>query len=495
VKWNNYIWAAIVGCCVLCGCKDDIASAGAGALANDEEVRVRVKTLTDINSITMDRLEGYAITQTPDSFLIGECNTEKWATIKADLLTQFACPEGFEYPADIDASHTTQVDSVALMMTYNSWFADGLSPLKMSVYEMDLNTFDYSGKYTSDINISEYWSGQESTRAIEEDMIVTAARPADSIYNTVSYTYVPLIRFMMNKAFVKKMNALKKFPSQTEFNNNVLKGLYITTTAGASTALYVANIRLAIYYHYYYETAAGSGIYEKVDHIKYLYANNEVRQVNRYAFPYKEKVITELKKEEDSVNYVVSPGYVYTTIKVPTKMYVDTIVSNLITKTGDTLQPYINKAIMRVDVLNVNTTDNSSDRWANPASDMLLIHKDSLATFFTSNKLPSADYCLLASLSTSVDDDSKYLYYYDFDVSTLLYNEVHKRMMKGEGEDLEMVMVPVFVEYSSTSTAVVVSQVKINQTITYTRLRSAQNKDNPLDIDVVFSGFTINTIH
>jgi len=492
----SYILSILFVCCILCSCNDDLASAGAGALTSDEEVRVRVKTLTDIQSSTIDSVPGFSITQTPDSFLLGECNTEVWATIKADIMTQFACPEGFTYPQDISPEYTTQVDSVALMMSYSSWFAEGNSPLRISVYEMDKKTFEYTGTYTSQEDINEYWSKADSTHVVVADQTVVAATPSDSVYSEANSKYVPLIRFTMNKRFVDKMNAVRRFPSQSDFNHNILKGLYITTTAGASTALYINNIQLVIYYHYYYEQSPGSGIYQKVDHTKYLYANNEVRQVNRYSFPYKEVVINAMKKQEDSINYVVSPSYVFTQVNMPTSRYVDTIISSLITDRGDTLQPYINKAVMRVDVLNVNAKSTTSDKWADPASDMLLIHKDSLASFFATNHLPSSDYCLLATLTTSLNDDKQtYSYHYDFDVSTLLYNEVHKRMAHGESKDVEMVMIPVFVEYATTSTAVVVSKININQTITFTTLRSAQHEINPLDIDVVYSGFTINSIH
>lgn len=492
----SYILSILLFCCLLCGCSDDIISAGAGALANDEEVRVRVKTLSDIHSTTIDTVPGFVIAQTPDSFLLGECNTETWATIKADIMTQFACPEGFTYPQDISPDYTTQIDSVALMMSYNTWFAEGNSPLRISVYEMDKKTFEYTGTYTSQEDINEYWSRNDSTHVVVADQTVVAAQPTDSVYSNATSTYVPLIRFMMNQQFVDKMNKVRQFPSQRDFNHNILKGLYITTTAGASTALYINNIQLVIYYHYYYEQSPGSGVYQKVDHSKYLYANSEVRQVNRYSFPYKEVVMAQMKKQEDSINYVVSPGYVYTEVNMPTSRYVDTIINSLITSNGDTLQPYINKAIMRVDVLNVNSKSSTSDKWADPASDMLLIRKDSLASFFATSHLPSADYCLLATLTTTLNDDNQtYSYHYDFDVSTMLYNEVHKRMAHGEEKDVEMVMVPVFVEYATTSTSVVVSKININQTITFTTLRSAQHTVNPLDIDVVYSGFTINSIH
>jgi len=486
-------------CILFLGCKDDIVAAGAGALTSDEEVRVCAKTLAHISSSTTDSVNEFVITQTPDSFLLGECNTKEWATIKADIMAQFACPEGFEFPASPTKELRTCIDSAALTMTYSSWFAEGNSPLRISVYEMDKATFQYTGVYSCNEDVNKYWSGNDSTHAVKEDQVVVAAQPSDSVYSSTTGTYIPIIRFKMSDAFVKKMNnTFQKsptFPKQKDFNESILKGLYITTTSGASTALYVGNITLVLYYHYYYEDQPGSGTYTKFNHAKYLYANSEVRQVNRYSFPYRDFVVSALKLEEDSTNYVVSPGYVYTTLKLPLGAYADTIIQALTRSQSDTLQPYINKAIMRVDVLNATNTTTTADKWASPASDMLLISKDSLQSFFSRTNLPSSDYCLLGSLVQNTDDNNNSTYYYNFDVSTLLYNEVHKRMNHTPSHDVEMVMLPVFVEYSTSSTSTIVSKVKINQTITFTKLRSAQHTGDPLDIDVIFSGFTINSLH
>lgn len=484
---------SIVCVSLLVGCKDDVASAGAGALTSDEEVRVCAKTLSGMRSRT-DSLGDFVITQTPDSFLLGEVNTDVWATIKADFMTQFACPTGYQYPPQISDEMTTAIDSIALAMTCRSWFAEGNSPLRVSVYELDKATFDYNQVYTSSENINDYWSGDVSTHVVKEDQIVVAAQNKDSVYSSVDSRYYPFIRFMMNDRFVQKMNTLKQFPSQAQFNQ-FFKGLYITTTWGASTALYVDNVTMIIYYHYYYEKEEGSGQYEKLTDTKYLYANNEVRQVNRYSFPNKNLVVAEMEHQSDSINYVISPGYVYTILTLPMVAYADTVLGALSVSGGGTLQPYINKAMMRVDVLNAESHSKTSDKWANPASDMLLIRKDSLQAFFSRSHVPSSDYCVLGSLTQTVDSNNTNQYHYDFDVSSLLYNEVRERMKKGSLEDLEMVMVPVNVEYSTSSSTTTVSRVNVNQTITFTAIRSAQLLTDPLDIDVVFSGFTINSIH
>jgi len=467
-----------------------VAAAGAGALTSDEEIRVYTGVLANLQSNT-NALDEFVIHQTPDSFLLGEVSNDAWATIKADLMTQFACPEGFKYPEN------SEIDSIALMMTYTSWFAEGNPPLVLSVYELDKGTFGYNDVLSSREDVDKYWSGEDSTHVVVEDQIVVAAKPSDSLYSQSESKYYPIIRFKMTEPFVRKMNRLKLFPKQKEFNE-FFKGLYLTSVQGNRTALYVNNITMIMYYHYPYTTKSTTGGDSTVigTSAKYLYANSEVRQVNLYSFPNKNQVVEEMQLLKDTINFVVSPAYVYTVIDVPLAQYVDTILAKMHRdKQGDTLQTYINKAVLQVSVMNSEKTSTDADKWADPASDMLLIRQDSLQAFFDNHYLPSDDYCVLASLTQSINSDYTYSYRYDFDVSTLLYNAVHRKMNNETITDhAQMVLVPVHVDYTTSSSSVVVSQVKVNQTITYTEIRSAQLKTDPLDIDVVFSGFTINRV-
>ncbi len=216
----------------LVGCKDDVASAGADALGDDEEVKVHSMAFADMLSTT-DTVSDFSITQTPDSFLLGECNTEEWGTIHADLLTQFACPEGFSYP------DSSQVDSIALVMTYSSWFGDGKAPLRISVYEMDRGTFQYDHVYTSQEDLNVYWSGEDSTHAVQQDRTIVAAMPTDSIQSPSTSKYLPYIQFKMNERFVRKFDQLKKYPNQKAFNE-FFKGLYLKI---AGDGKYGENIR------------------------------------------------------------------------------------------------------------------------------------------------------------------------------------------------------------------------------------------------------------
>ena len=71
-------------------------NAGSSILAEKDEIKVKADTFGVRSSLDSCA----AITLTPDSFLLGECDTH-FGTMKADILTQLACPEGYKYPSEM----------------------------------------------------------------------------------------------------------------------------------------------------------------------------------------------------------------------------------------------------------------------------------------------------------------------------------------------------------------------------------------------------------
>ena len=65
------------------GCTDDATNAGASALLEEDNIQVKADTF----AVASELKACTAISLTPDSFLLGECDTH-FGTIKADILTQ-----------------------------------------------------------------------------------------------------------------------------------------------------------------------------------------------------------------------------------------------------------------------------------------------------------------------------------------------------------------------------------------------------------------------
>lgn len=471
MKLNNIIYILLLLCGIaLSGCKNNVVDAGISALEKEDEIVVNSDTFALVSSLQ----ECSAITFTPDSFLLGECDSH-FGTLKADILTQLACPENSEYPQ----ADNLQVDSLVLYLYYQNWYGDGLAPLGITVYEMDKATLDYDSRYPSDTTIATFCSLADSTRISERSHIVIADRPKDSVASS-NDTYIPCIRIKLTDQFAKRFFAIKNFTSQEAFNQQ-FKGMYLVSDFGGSTMLYVKEISMAVYYHFTLprENQQDTTVYD----IKAFYANSEVRQVNRYIYPDREAILENLKQKSDT-NYIVSPANIYTQLSIP----MDYVRQQITTQLGesDNYRVYVNRANLTVDVLYEETSSTvARDQWDMPASYMLLLREDKIESFFAHNELPTDTVAILSNLVTEVDTLGNISLYYSYDLSGLF---THQLRSQDDVQELNFVLVPVAVETSASSSSTVTS-VKPLQTVSATHVRSANSSEQPMDIEMVYSGF------
>ena len=454
----------------LVGCNENNSiSAGASTLPEND-----IRVMSDTFGVTSQLDSCIAISLTPDSFLLGECVTH-FGTLKADILTQLACPEGFKYP-----NETAVVDSVCLYLYYNNWYGDGKSPLGIAVYEMDENTLKDNLLYQSNIQLSDYCSLNPVTYISNQSNIIIPATPVDSSYSSKSESYVPTVRIKLSDEFAKRFFQIKDFESQKAFNEQ-FKGLYICTDFGGSNVLYVTDITMTVFYHF---TMQRPGMNDTIiNDTRAFYANEEVRQVNRYSYPNRQSILTHYSQVSDT-NYIVSPANIYTELSVR----IDSIYERINQQIGDTSEyrVYVNKADLNIDVLySDSATGRPRDRWDTPASHMMLIQKEEINTFFSKNEMPSDSVAIIAALTATSDTLGNINYKYTYDLSKLLTRQIRNKV---QTEYLNFILVPVAVT-SNTSTGSIQS-VKPLQTISATLIRSANNQETPMDIEMVYAGFS-----
>lgn len=471
MKLNRNIYSILFVCiAILFSCQNDVLNAGASTLDTEDQISVKSDTFAVSSSLQ----ECSAIYLTPDSFLLGECDTH-FGTIKADILTQFACPEGYEYPYADKAT----VDSVVLRLYYKNWYGDGLAPLGISVYEMDRSTLDYDSRYPSDTAITSFCSMEDSTYISSQSHICFAGVPTDSAYSSDN-TPISCISIKLSDAFAKRFFNVQDFTSQENFNH-AFKGLYIVSDFGGSTVLYIKNIDLSIYYHF--PSPRPEQQDSIIHNIKTFYANSEVRQINRYIYPDREQVLQDLQQKHDT-NYIVSPANIYTRLSVN----MDSIFEQIKQQLGDTAnyRVYVNRANLTIDVLYSDSiSSRPRDQWNVPAPYMLLVQEEKMESFFASNELPTDTLAILGTLSAETDTLGNISYFYSYDLSALLTKQLRSNMRANE---LNFLLVPVAVRTASSSSSSITS-VKPLQTISTTHIRSANNSSQPMDLELVYSGF------
>ena len=473
IKHLSVIICLLAVLCCLCSCEGDTPGIGQGVLDENDAILVMADTFTIKSAI--DSCD--AIISQADSFLLGEMETD-YGLIRASILTQLACPEGYSYPEG------AEVDSICLFMYYSTWMGAGNSPLAINAYLMDKKTFSYSGVYPTDICVEDYCSRDNSI--LQNHRIIAASEKLDSAANS-SGKYVPMVRMKLTDEFMRSFWQIQQFKDQDSFNEQ-FKGLLIETSFGSSTVLNVTDIALGVYYHFTYSKA---GRDTTVNDIKAFYANAEVRTVNHLVYQGKAQWIEQMQRDSATYNYVVSPAGVYTRLTFPMEQIATMIEMTL----SDTLEdgtvvqkrPYVNKAQVQVDVENVfdgASADKNRNDWLQPTDYMLLIREESMRRFFEKKELPSDTCALLGALTQGVDSAGNTIYYYSYDLSDFLHNQLRPDSLS---EELKMMLVPVTVTTGTTNSATTtISSVKQKQTLSATKIKSAQNGMN---LKLVYSGF------
>lgn len=450
------ILLSLMAVVLLAACADNLQNMGTSVQPSSDAIAVCADTLHlfSCNS-PVDH-----IYSRPDSFLLGSFYDDRIGTTRAEVMAQVACPAGFVYPEG------AEVDSVELYLYYNSWFGDGYSPMRINVYEMNKSTFNYEGDYPSDLEVEDYCDKSEllGTR------LITAAQPTDSVYSSATGKYTYYVRFRFSSDFAARFFNDDAYTSVEDFVQ-FFKGLYVTSDFGTACMLNISQMDMTAYYHFTYQKEGRDTL---VYNYKNFPANSEVRQVNRIVHPDRDEVMQPV----DSITYLASPAQVFTTIRIPVGRLCDTVLHNL----GDK-RPYINSASIRVDLVGVD-----DEKWCRPSNYCLLIRENAIDRFFL-DKESLSDTCSILSkvVSTEISADN-YKYYYSFDISTILLNELRKEPEQ-RVEYLNMTLLPVTVEmatdsYGNTS----VSTIKHQQSMTFTTLKSGENKSEPMKISLLYSG-------
>lgn len=460
----------LLACCMT-ACKDDSSSAGSAVLNEEDAIVVMADTFP---LTSMVENSGSVIAQS-DSCLLGEIETD-YGLLRASILTQLACPEGYHYPVG------ATIDSICLYLYYSSWVGDGYSPLAINVYMMDKKTFSYYGTYPSDLKIEDYCSRDKSI--LTNRRIVVATEKLDSIQDD-NGNYVPMLRMRVNDDFKDYFWSIQSFESQDAFNQ-LFKGLLIESSFGSSTMLNVSDLALGVFYSFTYSKA---GRDTTVHDMKPFYANAEVRSVNHLQYQDKEALVEELKQDSDTYNYIIAPAGVHTRITFPMGRIADSIMEHMVDDGRITKRPYVNKAQVNITVENVfqgSSSDITRDTWLQPAKYMLLIKEESAQRFFAKRELPSDTCALLSSLIQGTDSAGNSIYYYSYNMSDFLTNQLRQENLD---EELDMLLIPVTVNEGVTGvTSSAYSSVRQQETMSATIIRSAKNG---MQFEIVYCGFTM----
>lgn len=393
-----------LGITILSGCSDDLNLVGSTIQPGGDKMPVYVDTFQmQATTLLMDSV--YARTT---SGLLGEFYDPLYGNVKSDYICQFYCPDNFKFKHE---PINKQIDSVDFKIIYysGSWVGDSLTPMRAQIYQVDKQL---EKDFYTNFDPLEYCDMQNSlgmqTYTAHDNAVPDSVRESDD--------YVPSVTIRMPKAFGQKFydETIKNpgtFSSQENFNK-FFPGLYITNTYGSGNILQISYSSIAIYYKY---NVKGSQDQDSTVYSSETFnVTKEVLQLNRF----NNTDLTPLLQPNDSIAYLKTPAGVYTQLVIPAK--------DIAEKIGDRI---INNIPLTIKAL-----PQENWQWALTApANLLLLPKDSLATFFVNNKIEDSKTAFRSTYSNSNRS-------YDFDN---IANLMQEHIKNNPEKDMVLLLVPV----------------------------------------------------
>lgn len=455
---------------VLSSCNDNLYQLGYSIQPEEDNINVTTGTLSpQATTVKVDSI--YMKTSYP---ALGEYTDPVYGTIKSDYIGQFYYSETSKFKSG------AVIDSVRLSISYSSYIGDSLAPMQVSAYKANKAL---PSKTYNNIAPEEYcdMSAPMGAQSFTGKNAVYKDIPY-SYYSSSSYSYVTdtmrLYYIHINLPKSLGDDFLQKFndPSSNAFKNadafnQYFKGMYITTTFGNSTVINISQTSINVSYHYNDPTGSYLGTDTTLTSQFVLNMTPEVIQVNRVA-----SNLSNLLQDDAEKTYVASPAGVNTKITFPLSQIQEKL------KTSS-----LNQAYFSVKALPENNYDNSLVK-ISPPTYMLLIHQDSLKSFFEKGKLMDSRTSFYATFSSTS-------YTYDFgNIATMInyYKEIDKYKTGKEPFDLPFLLVPVDITMSSSSSSYYYNTSSTPTAVQNLMMPSAvtlSKKPDDMKLNLIFSSF------
>jgi hypothetical protein len=244
------------------------------------------------------------------------------------------------------------------------------------------------------------------------------------------------------------------YKNSKAFTRNVCPGFYLKCVDGLGVMTEVAYTQLVIYYHY---------IVNDVTYIEYanINATEEVLQTTHIIND--QSRIDKLIADEECT-YLKTPAGIYTEVTLPVE---------------DIKRGHENDTITSARIVFNRMTDKSdfSDIVLEEPTQLLMVERDSLKTFFELNSVPNNKTSYLATFNTT------YKTYTFNNLSTLINHMWERRYTTGDWN--KVVLIPVQVETSGTTNATTVSnEMNVNSV---RLVGGKKNKHTPVRISIIYN--------
>lgn len=392
----------------------------------------------------------------------------------SDFIAQFNCVENYGFPDNGVIGNS--VKSIELKLFFNSYFGDSLNTMKCEVYELD-NTLEEGIPYYTNIDPTEFYNPDKAPLATKVYCAKDETIP-DSIRLDDNYTPSITIKLPneLGERFISKYYEKDKngnhigkinFSNSEEFINNVFKGVYVKSSQGDGTVLYISMARLNVSFDYFVKGASGE-MDSITSGIATFSSTQEVLQVNKF----NNGNLKELVENETSCTHLRTPAGVFTEVELP----IDEIMAN-----NDTINS------VKIKFTRYNSNENNGTFKYTAPSRILMVRKSDMYSFFLKNKLANN----VTSYTTTLNPSSNE---YEFNNISRLINYCVCEYETGTASDPnwasknpdwnKVVLIPISIITDSNGNIVAINH---NLSMTNTRLRGGENDE--IAVDVITSKF------
>ena len=394
--------------------------------------------------------------------------------ITGNFMTQFYTLEEYAnaFPAiDSIASRIDGkiiADSCEIRLFFSNFYGDSLSTMKVTAHEMGKPMLENQRYYS---NFDPKKEGYLRQGGIKKEKVYTLADQSVSKATRYSDSYTSNIRIPLNDAYTDKdgnqynnygsyiINSMYKdksnFSDQLKFIKNVVPGFYFESTGGIGSMAYIFTSKLIVYFRVLSEDSVYNALIE-------FGGTEEVLQTTKIE---NNDAYLQTLAADNSCTYLKTPAGLFTELTLPV---------------DDILRGHDTDSLSAAKLVIPRINDSSQSDYNLPApSQLLLIPKDSLYTFFENNRIINNRTSYLAS-SPSTTGNNTYLY---SNIATLI-SAMNKNRQSVNWN--KVVLVPVDVTTSSS----IVVKVSHSMELSSTRLvGGSENPYKPIQISVLYGKF------
>ena len=473
-------------------CGDNTDDIGQSITNTDEIIEIDSPKAFPVE--TQSYVADSVFTQSGSCYLGLVRDPETQTDVKSEFTTQFhlldviKIPQADKFVSVQDGLPIADSCDVILYLSNPFNASDSLSSIKMNVFEL-ATTMEPDVKYYSNFNPISH--GMVKTGGLNKSKVFSYLNLTDQDTTRAKSTYLNNIRVALNEQYIANGDTCNNygtyiirqyhkhpeyFRNSYAFSHHVCPGLYFEVNDGYGFHAKVSNIGLRIFYRYQGDTAV-------VNSVITLAGTREVQQ-NTF-ITNDAKAIQQLVDLNPDKTYIKSPAGLFTEATLPVK---------------EIFSGHENDSLIASRITFQRINNESSDmRMFGIPQTLLMVHADSLTSFFEGNSVPDSQtsfYTNFNYISSSYSATNTYNFANIIPLIKYMWKKYQEGVNDNSKEGIvgnpnwenehpnwnKVLLVPItYTSGSSTS-------VEHDMSLTSTKLvKGTKNSDSPVKIQVVYA--------